>query len=70
MIRLCAWCKSVIGVTAPLNNNGEVTHGLCLACLQTLLEEAPALEKSAAAPEATAAFILAVGRGGVYFPNT
>ena len=31
MIIICAWCKKVIGIKEPLENEAE-THGVCEEC--------------------------------------
>ena len=31
MIRVCAWCKRVLGFKEPLDNPG-LTHGICEQC--------------------------------------
>ena len=31
MIRVCAWCKRVLGFKEPLDNSGT-THGICEQC--------------------------------------
>ena len=33
MIRICAWCKKVMGVVEPATD-GRVTHGICPTCLE------------------------------------
>lgn len=68
MIRLCAWCNCVLGRTSPVED-GKVSHGICLACQQALLEEEPA-EPGAGAPNPVMSFILVLRRRGVYFPST
>jgi hypothetical protein len=60
MTRVCAWCNCVIGCKPPLED-ADVTHGICLACLQALLEEGP---------PPVAPFVLAVEQQRVYFSTT
>jgi hypothetical protein len=39
MVRQCAWCREVIGQTAPLDDRA-VTHGICPACSARVIDEA------------------------------
>ncbi len=36
MVRLCAWCRCLIGRKPPLDD-ASVTHGICLACQREMM---------------------------------
>jgi hypothetical protein len=38
MLRQCAWCGQSLGMAEPLDDP-RVTHGICLACAEHVLEE-------------------------------
>jgi hypothetical protein len=48
MLRRCAWCGLVLGLSEPIDEGG-VTHGMCLPCAERMLEEARQIR--AAAPK-------------------
>jgi len=33
MIRMCAWCNTVLGEKEPLDDH-NITHGMCKPCLE------------------------------------
>jgi len=38
MWRVCAWCKTVMGLT-PCNKPNQITHGICPICFEKLMAE-------------------------------
>ena len=44
MIRICAWCKKVMGEKKPYEDTSE-THGICKSCLNEEMGTCPICEK-------------------------
>jgi hypothetical protein len=50
MTRQCAWCKTILGEPS-LDNEDEVTHGICPACSALVLRQAGGSAASVRTPE-------------------